>query len=70
MAHPTIEQKDAMRMLELTYGEPTAIKIEHTEAAYGLIWVEWESGEILGRELGDRNLFIKPDGSRLSWAKL
>lgn len=52
------------------YGEPTQAKIEHTERHEGLLWMKWESGVVLGYDLEDRNLFIKPDGMRLGWLPL
>jgi hypothetical protein len=67
MAYPTVEQKDVITPLMAEYGTPRFTKIELTSDAYGIIWIQWP---IVG-DVGDqRNLFIKPDGSRLSWSRL
>lgn len=70
MAYPTAEQAKVMLELGTLYGPPARAQIEHTEEPYGIIWCHWPQAEQLGHELGDRNLFIKPDGTRLSWDRL
>lgn len=60
MAYLTIEQREILRQLELVHGKPERVKLEFTDAPYGLLWVRWDEER--------RNLFVKPDGSRLSWA--
>lgn len=63
MAYVTIEQRDVVAELVRTYGPVKDIKIEYTSEPYGLLWARWEPG-------GIRNLFVKPDGTRLSWQAL
>jgi hypothetical protein len=68
---PTAEQSDAMRQLSAQYGTPDRIMYEHTSEPYGIVWYRWHSGgdgdPVLAGGPADRNLFIKPDGTRLSW---
>jgi len=59
MAHRTIEQKDVQTELVEQYGKPEFIRLEYTREPYGILWMSWKHGT--------RNLFIKPNGERLSW---
>jgi hypothetical protein len=61
MAFPTQEQANTKRHLVAEYGECDRYAIEKTTEPYGLVWLRWFD------KIGDRNLFIKPDGSRLTW---
>lgn len=71
MAHPTIEQSDRIVQLVAQYGEPDRIAIQATESAYGIMWLRWDAGtQAITSSLVDRNLFISPDGERLSWRQL
>jgi len=65
MAHRTAEQLDIQRELVSEYGPPSFIKLEYTREAYGLLWLHWTSK--YAPRFSDRNLFLKPDGTRLSW---
>ena len=67
MAYPTAEQIDAERQLVAEYGDPLTRSIEHTPTTYGIVALEFAL-EHAG--LGRRRLFIRPDGTRLSWREL
>lgn len=71
MAYPTIEQKDVVSHLVTEYGVPDRMAIEMTSKPYGIMWLRWDGEQhgILSR-FADRNLFINPDGERLSWKQL
>lgn len=62
MAHVTLEQRDIVAELVKVYG-PAEVKIERTNEPYGLLWVRWAPG-------GLRNLFVKSDGTRLTWERI
>lgn len=71
MARMTIEQKDRARSLMDEYGAPDRSLIELTDEAYGLVWMRWGAKDGMGEidaDVPERNLFIKPDGTRLVWA--
>lgn len=73
LAHLTADQVATLRDLDSQYGRPAEIKLEFTTQAYGLVWVRWKNGVAEfdpGAAGGERNLFIKPDGTRLSWTLL
>lgn len=61
-ARPTPRQKLVMEQLERDYGPPSVVKIENRWNAIGIVWMQWTSTLNV-----TRNLFIKPDGTRLSW---
>jgi len=67
MAHPTDEQAEMKRHLSAEYGQPDRTMLERTSEPYGLMWLRWNNGEGGAVEFPDRNLFVKPDGTRLSW---
>ncbi len=63
MAYPTSEQADVMLQLGALHGVPDRAQIE----PYGIIWLHYAAAGDLPMA---RNLFIKPDGGRLSWDQL
>lgn len=65
MARQTIEQQDAARRLELEYGTPDVVAIEHTDDPYGVLKLEWAAND--AARVPRRQLFVRPDGTRLSW---
>jgi len=66
MARMTAEQRGVVDQLVLDYGPCTTTKIENTLFKKGIVWMIWKSP--LGQY--ERNLFIKPDGTRLFWETL
>lgn len=73
MAFITSEQADVMRQLKTDHGPTDREMLEHTSEPYGLVWMRWHTGgdgdpTKPGVWVPDRNLFIKPDGTRLSWS--
>ena len=64
MAYGTTEQSDAMHQLTAEYGKPDRVAIEETNEPYGIVWIRWFGA---GRLNPERNLFIRPDGTRLAW---
>ena len=68
MARQTVEQQDSLQQLIVEYGDPDVIAIEHTDAPYGLLKVEWAEQEFARRPR--RQLLVRPDGERLSWRTL
>lgn len=68
MAHFTSEQAEAFRTLTVEFRMPTDVRFEVTAEPYGLLWLRWKLREEVGTVvLGDRNLFVRPDGTRLTW---
>lgn len=65
MAQTTAEQQDVLAELRADYGEPDVIAIEFTPAPYGVLKVEWAEDQVA--RMPRRQLFVRPDGSRLSW---
>lgn len=65
MAQLTVEQRDALTQLKVEYGEPEVVAIEFTRQAYGVLKVEWAENKVA--RVPRRQLFVRPDGSRLSW---
>jgi hypothetical protein len=70
MALPTVDQADIMRQLGAEYGTPKFAKIEFTPEPYGVIWCYWPATHNGIFVTMERNLFIKPDGTRLAWSPL
>jgi hypothetical protein len=67
MAYKTESQRTAQADFSSVYGEPDIVRIEHTSKPYGILWLHWGARFTRHPELADRNLFVKPDGTRLSW---
>ena len=65
MAYPTTEQVKVIAELVAEYGEPDRKHIEWTSEPYGLVWLRWSPTPTTMSN--ERNLFIKPDGTRLAW---
>ena len=69
MAHMTAEQQERVAVLTTQYGKPDRLFLETTDESYGVVRCEWRTGaqEPLWPT---RTLFIKPDGTRLTWTPL
>jgi hypothetical protein len=61
----TTAQTDTVAALGAEYGRPDRIMVEDTEGQ-GIIWMRWHKASI-SSQFPDRNLFVKPDGTRLAW---
>lgn len=70
MAFMTAEQEEVVRQLTNQYGTPHRVFIENTTEPYGVVRVQWVQWRVRTTMMDVRNLFINPDGSRLSWSLL
>jgi len=68
MTKPTIEQKKAIDTLRYEYGQEALLSIERRatdEWPHGIVRMLWRPEATL--EQRERALYIRPDGTRLSW---
>ena len=69
MAHLTSEQRIAIDLLRLDYGDPDRVAIEVTNESYGVVMLDWSRPEDVityGTEQR-RRILVRPDGTRLAW---
>lgn len=68
MAYMTSDQERVAFDLEREYGTADRVMLESTIESYGLLWLRWHvAKEAQASSFPDRNLFIRPDGTRLTW---
>lgn len=62
----TEQQRQTISVLFTEYGQPDRLMNERTKDETGVIWLRWHNTS-LSSQFPDRNLFIRPDGSRMTW---